>query len=401
MVCPLGQAELFTDVGTSEIQSSVFEREGGRTVLRRRVVHVDLETLRRRIQIPGNRVRLNLYDDRSVEVRITSVQMPEEGNVISTGNVAGDEHSDVTIVSKDEVMIANIHDHTRNETYEVRYRPDGTHTIETVAFENSDDCETVVAPDDEVATMGAGADEPLAAIPVVDMLVAYTPNAMDKVGGRSAMLALIQTGIADTNRAFLYSGVNLRARLVGTYRVLQNEAGSWSSDLAALRGKSDGRWDAIHAERARLGADQVTLIGAYTNAGSTNGIAYINAGATSAFAIVKTASFGAFTFTHELGHSIGLNHSDGYENRSGGFRTVMAYGTKPRIRRFSNPDRPYNGWRTGTSTRDSVDILNANAGRISRLYRTVVADQGESEIIVPESPEGNEPTPPPAEICVD
>ncbi len=376
LMCPMVQSDIFSDAGDVP-QGDVIEQDPGRTVLRRRWVHVDSENLRQRLRIKGNRVRLNLFDDRDVQVLITDVQQIDPTNVIATGNIAGDETSDVTIVSKDDAVVARVHDHASDETFEVRLRENGVHAVDAVQIQSSDDCLALHAPPEEAGAGTEPADaEALAATPVVDMLVAYTPAGEKKAGGRSSMIALIQSGVADTNRAFSYSGANLRARLVGTYRLLQNETGAWSSDLAALRLKTDGRWDAIHAERKRLGADQVTLVGAFTYGGSTNGIGYINAGHPHAFSLVKVSSFGAYSFSHELGHNIGLNHSDGYVNSGGRFRTVMAYGSYPRVRRFSNPSRAYNGWRTGTSSRNSTAILNANAARIAKLAVTVV--KGES-----------------------
>lgn len=387
------QSDVFSDAGDVP-QDDLTELDSGRAVLRRRWVNVDSDSLRRRLAVRGNQVRLNLFADRDVQVHVTDVQKVDETNVIATGNIVGDDASDVTIVTKGEVTVANIHDHKNDERFEVRLKENGVHAVEAVRIQSSDDCAALRAPvetaDHEAADQEAdeGAAETMATTPLIDMLVAYTPAGEKKAGGRDAMIALIQSGIADTNKAFYYSGVSGRVRLVGTYRVMQNETGSWSSDLADLRLKTDGKWDSIHAERRRLGADQVTLVGAFRYGGSTNGIGYIGAGYSTAFSLVKVSSFSAYSFSHELGHNIGLNHSDGYVNSSGGFRTIMAYGSYPRIRRFSNPTRQYSGWRTGTNSRDSAAILNDNSSGFSKfaaavLTESVVADPGPEDLPTP------------------
>jgi hypothetical protein len=181
------------------------------------------------------------------------------------------------------------------------------------------------------------------------------------------MLALIQMGIADTNTAFAGSGVNLKVRLVGTMETFSNETSNMSNDLSSLRSTTDSKWNEVHAERRRLAADQVSLIGAYQNYSTPGGIGYVNSTASTAFTIVKSRYFKYFTFGHELGHNIGLRHSDGYVNSTGRFRTIMAYGSEPRIRRYSNPLINYNGYLTGDSDQNSSAILNARGGITAAL----------------------------------
>lgn len=370
-ICAANENDIFTEINTP--QESVTElSDSSRRVLQRRAVKVDFDTLKAKIRNRGARARLNLFDNRSVTVQVTDVQ--GTGNrFVAQGYVEGQPNSEVTLSVNDDVLMTNIHDHDTDENYEVRTTSDGTHMVEALEATDSD-CEAIEAPDQAVAAEDTEEidSNPLAPTPVVDMLVAYTPAALTRVGSLKAMEALIQMGIADTNRAYIDSGVPASVRLVGILKLTQNETSNFSTDLGALRSKTDGKWDAVHAERARLGADQVTLIGGYTANSSVAGIGYINAAAASAFTIVKSTTFGQYTFSHELGHNIGLNHSDGMENTSGRFRTVMAYGTYKRVKRFSNPSLPYNGYATGTSSKDSAKILRSNIGRTANLLAPVV-----------------------------
>lgn len=383
--CPADQSDIFTEVepeGVDHGQDDIQQHDGHRHVTRRRSVHVDSRTLRTRMRKNGGRVRLKLFRDQQVDVVIENVQSVAPNHLVATGHLTGNTESEVTLSSRADALVAHIHDRSQDQRYEIRRTENGTHAIEAVSLDQSEECAAIPAPpgtaqdssndETEDIAQSMNTDDPFASTPVIDMLVVYTPAGRAKVGGTDAMLALIQTGIADTNTAFEKSGVNLQVRLVGTMALTQNETSSWSSDLSALRTNSDGRWDEVHAERKRLGADQVTLIGSFADGAGTAGIGYISSSAAYAFTLVKSSAFGGYTFTHELGHNIGLNHSDGYENGSGGFRTVMAYGTQPRIRRLSNPSIPYNGYKTGTSANNSAYIANGNAVRMASVVASVV-----------------------------
>jgi hypothetical protein len=84
---------------------------------------------------------------------------------------------------------------------------------------------------------------------------------------------------------------------------------------------------------------------------------------------------GYYSFGHELGHNMGLNHartdpvgpgaysySYGYKNPSNLFRTVMAYNCPvscTRVLHFSNPNVTYGGKPTGVSEASASSAYNA------------------------------------------
>jgi hypothetical protein len=334
-----------------------------------------------------SRMNLNLFSDLNLNVIVEKIESMSKDNLVMTGRLPDQPFSSVTMSVQNDVLVANVHP-TAKTYYTITYQSDGIHRIQEFAADTTSDeenCLAIPAPDEtEMKAQDLADTQALAAPPVIDMLVGYTPAAKTKAGGADAIKALIQAGIADTNKAFLNSGVNLSVRLVGIMAMSQNETNDFSADLSSLRGKTDGLWDSVHAERALLGADQVTIVGSYPN-NSVAGIGYIKAAASSAFTIAKVSAFKIFTFTHELGHNVGLNHSDGLENASGGFRTVMAYGTYTRIARFSNPSLPYDGYSTGDSSHNSAKILNANGSATANLVAAKITSSPEEIPVNPET----------------
>jgi hypothetical protein len=216
----------------------------------------------------------------------------------------------------------------------------------------------------------------------IDVLVVYTPAARSAVGNTSAMQSLINTAIAETNTGYANSGVVQRLRLAGTAEVSYTEV-DISTDLSNVTGTSDGYMDSVHTLRNTYKADEVVLIG---EGYAACGVAWLMAGndpsfAPYAFAVVdRTCATGYYSFGHELGHNMGLNHartdpvgtgaysySYGYKNPSNLFRTVMAYCCGypsctpgcPRVLYFSNPNATYGGNPTGVSEASPSSAYNA------------------------------------------
>lgn len=386
--------DLFQD--TNEMSTTSFNRE--LDALETREVRIDMTQFKHRLlNRTRNTFNLPLLKNKSVKMNLQEVKKYSDDNIVVTGRIEGDQFSNVTIVINDDVIVANILEPDKQEQYEIRFTGHGAHTVKSVT-ENETDCLTVdggrksstsnfVTPlnfpnDDQVTVMNAA--------PQIDVLVAYTPAALNNVGGVSAMKALVQMGVADSNKAYQASGVNLSLRLVGLLALKQAES-SFSSDLSALKGTRDGKWDAVHAERQRVGADLVALVADYPNS-STAGIGFVGSTYATGFSITKVRSFKQFSFTHELGHNIGLNHSDGYENSAGQFRTVMAYGKYTRLPRFSNPLIDLNSYATGTAANNSAKILNAYGSKIAAF------SAASSQI---ESPTSSDPITLPTEACAE
>ena len=91
------------------------------------------------------------------------------------------------------------------------------------------------------------------------------------------------------------------------------------TDLTLLRGSFDGSLDDVHSMRSDLGADLVHLLVAFTPTTSSDGsftcgVAYTGLLSAAAFGVTLFYPGGCrYTFTHELGHNLGLLH-DRYQN---------------------------------------------------------------------------------------
>ncbi|MBG7024567.1 carbohydrate binding domain-containing protein [Pseudomonas aeruginosa] len=210
-----------------------------------------------------------------------------------------------------------------------------------------------------------------AAPKTVDIMVLYTPAAIQTVNGRD-IDARIASYIEFANTAYEKSGVDLRLRLVHKQRL------DWadyptvtSANLDRLR--SDPQ---VQRLREQYGADLVSLVNLAQSSGNgytTCGIGYMGSGEKNSgrfFSNAKDIAYnltgvdcGLNTFAHEAGHNMGLRHSYEQDQESryydpryahsgthewsrgygvqGRFATIMAYphafGTYRQAPFFANP----------------------------------------------------------------
>jgi hypothetical protein len=226
---------------------------------------------------------------------------------------------------------------------------------------------------------------------LIDVLVLYTAAARAAAGGTSAMLSQVNLAIQETNTGYQNSGVVQRLRLVGTSEVSYVESGDIGVDLDRVtcpKGQvcngsvldPAGHLDEVQARRDAARADLVSLI-TQTPASPYCGIAWLMGGNSPSFApygysvVERSCMTGYYSFGHELGHNMGLNHarsdptgtgaydySYGYKDPGSAFRTVMAYDCPvscPRVLHFSNPAVSYAGKTTGVSAASPSSAHNA------------------------------------------
>ena len=248
----------------------------------------------------------------------------------------------------------------------------------------------------------------------IDVAVFYTPGLRIVVERTQPIQERITRLIADSNQIFHNSEVHLTLNLVAAHEVYYDETGDLSIDLSRFRKQNDGYMDRVHLIREQTQADLMVLL----HSGSSGGESPINIVTRENIANAARGAFAIsvmheLTFTHELGHLMGLGHDRytagcqnancgyraqfpygfGYVNlhglasgapQSAQWRTVMAYNWLcasfgidcERLPRFSNPRQRYNGDPLGipsTSTAVGQDGP-ADAAQALNNVRTIVAD---------------------------
>lgn len=193
----------------------------------------------------------------------------------------------------------------------------------------------------------------------LDILIVYTSQFAAGAGSMVAVQAYADDAIAELNLSLANSGIATTAQLAGLVELVDFQSGSIFTNLADLRTPGNGRYDEVHGLRDLLRADIVSLF--VENASGACGVANIGvqAGLTPrpdlAFNVVNRSCLGTslYTFSHEVGHNLGLLHdvaqdpcllqgaersAHGYVEPGGAFSTIMATGTAaPRLQRYSDP----------------------------------------------------------------
>lgn len=245
---------------------------------------------------------------------------------------------------------------------------------------------------------------------LIDIMVLYTPQALDASGSTNAITNEIAFAVAQTNMAYNNSNVFHRLNLVFTgLASLSDPSADTNSNtlLNNLQNTSDEILDNIHNLRNKQGADLVSLIYEDNNLLSGCGRGFIteiaDANTTDhfAFSVVKRSCASAnLSFAHEVGHNLGAQHDrDNTSPRELDFnfghiqpvpnntdvlpwRTIMSYNSPcsesagydcQRLLQFSNPEVTISGDATGVplsdpSPENNVQVFAQNDDSVAR-YR--------------------------------
>jgi hypothetical protein len=328
---------------------------------------------------PGHVLVLNLFDDVELRARLVRAERLARG-MSWVGKLEGESLGDVVLTVHDGILSGSV---TWPEA-SYRIAVEGGRTIvqqldhsqfpEDGCFKEVPGGGLEPAPDATAQTDDGS---------TIDVLVVYTPAARAAAGSTSAIEATIATAISETNAGYANSGVVQRLQLAAAVEVSYTESGDIGTDLDRIT-DVDGILDNVHTLRDTYKADLVSLI-TETPGSPYCGIAWLMAGsspgfATHAFSVVERGcATGYYSFGHELGHNMGLNHarsdatgtgafSYSYGHKWTGYRTVMAYAPGTRLLYFSNPGVSYAGNPTGiveTSPTSAHNALSLNNTRVT------------------------------------
>ena len=365
---PLG-AGLSAEVSSVSPLSEVRGTPSG--VLRSRRVAIDFALLGDRVQRVQTRLArprtsetdavqdeallvLNFFDDTSVEILVDSVEPAALGNgyVVSGSAPAPGQPGSVVLVvhadDNDRVVAVSGSASTAEGAFRVSTVGGGMYSIEEIDTSvpwidgvlpdapESADPPSPPSPDADDAAFSL-VDPAVSAVASdvseIDVLVLYTPAAAAYAGGEASMRAEVELLFGQTNTAFRNSGVS--ARVGGWARAVSYvESQDVSTDLDLLQGSFDGYLDDVHSLRSDLGADLVHLLVAFTPTSPSDGIytcgvAFTSLHPSRAFGVTLFHDQCDYTFTHELGHNLGLKH-DRYAqftySSSGAAAVPYAYG---------------------------------------------------------------------------
>ena len=353
--------------------------------MRSRVVSVDTQKIAAARQ--GREVlSLNLFDDAAVQVMIERVRPTRSGYFIS-GRPQGLDWGEVRLVVNGPVVVGTVV--TPVAKFTIRWGGSGRHIIRQIdpAAEppEHDIQDDPVHSEPPLAPQAASPDEPLASISLpadsavedqptedgseIRVLVAYTPAMQARHGGTAGVDALIDLLIQSANQAFEISGIN--PRLVLAHAALVDYVAiDPSIDFGRLNNPTDGYMDEVHALRNEHAADLIHLLTAATHgqflvAGLGNVFANKSLARERHDAFALTTDSSEETFTHEIGHNLGVRH-DRYTHVN---RTVLyPYAFGYVNSRAFEPDAPETArWRTIMATRDRCRDARFDCQRLLRF----------------------------------
>lgn len=241
---------------------------------------------------------------------------------------------------------------------------------------------------DAPATPPAGAKAASAPqCPVVEVLAVHTPKATKRVGGEHRVPSSAQRIATRMNRSLAAGGLCGVIRVVHPYTATGYEGSEeFRTAHATLKDHTAGLGRQVHEQRARYGADLVTLVvDRPQRGGGTADYTPVLDSSTDeyAYAVVDVDGIDLDSASHEIGHNLGLAHdrttlagnadgsmsvsrnrpyNTGWITEDGKRYTIMAYRSAcgdhcRRISRFSSATQTWKGHRLGDADNNGVRVL--------------------------------------------
>ena len=344
----------------------------------------------------GQSTLINLFDGVTYEAVFDFVESDERGLRMS-GMLKDEAFGSIVLAVRGGTVSGTVR--TFFDLFEIRTLSDNVYVVsqmDPTAF--PDEAEPLLSqqgqgrpnPDPLSPTTSNGGS-------IITIWVAYTTAARESRGGQEGIETFIDNRVDETRLAFARSEVNADLVLLGTEEVEYGKTDP-SEDIRRLSFLGDGYLDGLQDRRDRAAADLIHLIidGYWPATPSRRAICGAAPGILDpddidpgmAYSISGTRC--NLTFTHEIGHLLGLDHDEfavsrrasrggmppagaytysyGYVNVDEGWRTIMAYHSAcadvllacPRIGLFSNPrtSHPTTMSSMGSNSADAARSLN-------------------------------------------
>jgi len=332
----------------------------------------------------GDRLELNLLPDYNLIAVIDRIDRHDEQRTSYFGHLDGIDHpySHVILTRVNDVLAASVYAPPLRIEFGVIYHRDGYHLVYRPDPTKRGGCgtgntpepstESLPSPEPSEANPKSGSEasggdfspagdfDPAGCgwgVPMVDVMVVYTPAIRTARGSHNAVVAAAQLAMDVSNTIYQNSNIPLRMRLVFVGEVSYDEGlDTFATHLDRLQRTSDGFMDIVHTWRDQYRADDVALFVADDDAGTLCGVAYCQRDSwggngpweDKAFCVLdgRTNScigLGWAAFTHEIGHNQGCGH-----NREDAGCCAEPTGCAPCAHCSRYGDSSY-GWRGGTT----------------------------------------------------
>jgi hypothetical protein len=301
----------------------------------------------------GDRLELNLLPDYSLIAIIDRIERHDEQRTSYFGHLDGIDHpySHIILTRVNDVLAATIYSPPLGIEFGVIYHRDGYHLVyrpdptkrggcgtgdtpepsaeitpspepsQTDSKPSSESSEGDFSPAGDFEPAGCGWN-----MPMVDVMVVYTPAIRTTRGSHDAVVAAAQLGVDVSNIIYQNSNIPLRMRLVFVGEVSYNEGtDTFRTHRDRLQNASDGFMDIVHTWRNQYRADDVVLFVADNDCETGQclcGVAYCQRDGwgghgpweDKAFCVVQGVNnnclaLGGAAFTHEIGHNQGCGHN--------------------------------------------------------------------------------------------
>ncbi len=283
---------------------------------RYRTVQINPRILRPVGVKPGDILLISPFSQEIYAAIIESVQSDVNGVVSLRGRVEGTNVGYFLMSAAEGFVLGSLIIPEHNLEYAISYVAGrGAHIVQELDPGAKDFLEDGPAP--IPSSDGAPIPAPswtgslsIAAQSNVDLMIVYTPNAMNWAAGQGGINLVIAQAVQRGQLALDNSSAGITLRLVHSALVSYTESGSSSTDLNRLTGTGDGYMDEVHQWRNFYGADMVDI---FEDVEDTGGIAWLlmSPGGQPSYAFslvrVKQASW-TYTMIHELGHNFGCHH---------------------------------------------------------------------------------------------